>query len=417
MTLGFAGGGRGAVRLLDELPAGSAFSRASTKSRVIRAGGASVAHGADVPVFEYVVGLGRGALSMDRAGADPAAGDFCQVLAPGGGSSASGGMLGVDLAPQFDASVRVGQGNDDIAVVYGPLDIRWMGTMAGVVGASEAGFRVYDEGGSATKLVVPRHAAGDLLRIRLHWGGGFAPHIQINGWARILTSDVVAFPAPRSVALGNLPSVGLQCPAWFLDYHAVVGRRTPTRLFAVCGDSVSAETDEAWPPVISSSWERTFGARLASEGGYVLAEGVPGREMPDWLTDSRATDSNATDVILAIGTNDVDHHVGANLAQMQADIATLVGQVVAAGKRAHVWTVPPGGYAGAKEALRLAYNAWLLAGGVPGANVIDSAQCIADPADPSSIKAEWHEPLTPNHPNDAGHVVLGNYIADLMGLP
>jgi len=410
------------VSLETSLPAGATFTRASTETRVIANGGPPVLHAIDVPVFEWVTGQSRRGLAINPAGTDPSADDVCS-LPLNIGSSADGGRLELVSCPQFAASARVGQAENDwlLALPLNEVAIVWAGSMAGVPGASEAGWRI--EIGpmfarTLRKLVVTRHTAGQRLSFVLHWGGGYRPHIQVDGWARILNDEIGTFASQTQVLLHQY-YYPYPTPAWHLEMRSVIGRRMPERLFGVCGDSISSETDEIWPTVISSSWVRTFGARLrASEGGYALAEGVPGREMPDWLADTRLLDSNATDIIFAIGTNDVDHHVGTNLAQMQSDITTLVGQAIAAGKRAHPWTVPPGGYSGAKESLRLAYNAWLVAGGVPLAtSVIDSAACLADPDDPSSILAAWHEPLTPNHPNDAGHVVLGTRIADLMGLP
>lgn len=414
----FAGGEdrRRQVRLEVALPAGATFTRASTKSRAVESGGAPVVHAVDVPVFEWVVARGRRCLSVDRPGADPTAGDFLQVPLLGG-SSAAGGVVGVDLAPQFAAAVRVGQGDDDVVLRYGPLDLRWSGTRVGGAGA-EAGIQLYDTGAAAIlKELKPRHAAGDLLRVRLHWGGGYAPHLQVNGWAKICEADVSAFAAPGSVGVGCAPGVGLQCPTWVLDLFAAVGRQTPERLFAVAGDSISDEQDELAPTIEPSNWERTFGARLfASEGGYVLAEGVSGRQIIGWHTDTRLTDSNATDIVIHCGTNDIN--AGRTLVQMQGDLVPLVGQVLAAGKRCHVCTLPPAGFDVAEQVVWNGFNAWLLSDPVALAGVttiIDSGPSIADPGDPTNILPAYAYDAI--HPNDVGAAVLGNRIADLLEVP
>lgn len=406
----FAGGEdrRRQVRLEVALPTGATFSRASTKSRAVESGGAPVVHAINVPVFEWVAARGRRCLSIDRPGADPVAGDFCTVPLLGNGS-AGGGMVGVDVAPQFDASARVGQGDDDVALVYGALELRWMGTAAGGLGA-EAGFRLVS-GASALKTLMPRHSTGDRLRIRFHWGA-VAPHLQVDGWAKICAADVTAFPAPGVASLGSRPAVGLQCPVWFLDCYSAVGRQTPSRLFAVAGDSISAETDEA-AAAENVTWPRTFGNRLfASEGGYVLAEGRGGWRFGNWIGDLTVSTSNATDVVIALGTNDII--AAAPLAQMQDDATALAATY--AGRRVYETTITPGGFAGADEAKRLAFNAWLRAGGIPAlAGVIDSCDSVADPGDNSVILPAYARDQY--HPNDAGQVVLGDRIADLLGLP
>lgn len=410
------------LRLDGSLPAGASFSRASTETRVIANGGAPVEHAIDVPVFEWVAGQARRCLAINPAGTDPTAEDVCALPLLIGGT-AEGGRLELIACPQFAASARVGQAENDwlLSLPLGEVAIVWAGSMAGVPGASEAGWRIELGPGFAhtlRKIVVTRHAAGQRISFVLHWGGGYKPHIQIDGWARILNGEIGTFTHQVQVLLHQY-FYPYPTPAWHLGLNARMGRYTPTRLFGVAGDSISAETDEIWPQVLSSNWPRTFGARLlAAEGGYVLAEGVPGREMPDWVTDDRLLVSNCTDIIFAIGTNDIDHHDGSNLATMQVDAATLRDQALAAGKRGYFWTVPPGGYAGAKEALRGTWNAWLLGGGL-GASVtiLDSAQSIADPGDPTSILAAWHEPLTANHPNSTGAIVLGDAVADALGLP
>lgn len=410
------------LRLDHALPAGATFTRASTKSRVIATGGASFEHAVDEPVFEWLPEQARHALSIDSAGADPTADDVCAIPLQIG-SSTEGGRLELVACPQFDASARVGQAENDwlLSLPLGEVAIVWAGSMAGVAGASEAGWRI--ELGPAfahtlRKLVVTRHAAGQRISFVLHWGGGYKPHIQIDGWARILNGEIGTF-ARQSSALLHQYFFPFPTPAWHLDLNSRLGRYTPARLFGVAGDSISSETDEIWPTVLSSNWPRTFGARLlARENGYVLAEGVPGREMPDWLTDSRLLDSNCTDIIFAIGTNDIDHHAGDNLATMQANAAALRDQALAAGKRVYFWTVPPGSYAAAKEALRGTWNAWLVGGGL-GASVtiLNTAASIVDPGDSTSILAAWREIATPNHPNSTGSVVLGNAVADALGLP
>ena len=65
-----------------------------------------------------------------------------------------------------------------------------------------------------------------------------------------------------------------------------------------------------------------------------------------------------------------------------------------------------------KETLRVAINDWIRTNTMKADGIIDFDKALADPADPTHLKAEYHKDFT--HPNDAGNRVMAQTAAPII---
>lgn len=190
------------------------------------------------------------------------------------------------------------------------------------------------------------------------------------------------------------------------------------RSVALIGDSITrggsgSETADPTTAVIGYP-EKGLGVSVPNmklaRSGDMLAAWV---SMANWRRYSRMAlvFQYCTDAFINLGANDlyVNHRT---LSQLQADIAILANECIAAGITVTIPTLTPittGAWAQADgsdqtvtadEATRLGYNAWLLAGGLPGVRILDIAALVAIPGNLS----KWRAGYTGDglHPNNTG---------------
>jgi hypothetical protein len=135
-----------------------------------------------------------------------------------------------------------------------------------------------------------------------------------------------------------------------------------------------------------------------------------GDKMSAWVNRRHSRNAaifpNFTDVEINLGTNDL-YKDNASLATLKAGATTLVQEFQAAGLSVTMntllpinptdhstttgWSLADGSDqgVGTTDATRLAYNAWLLAGGLPGVRVIDTASAVTLAGNPSKWKAGY----------------------------
>jgi lysophospholipase L1-like esterase len=140
-----------------------------------------------------------------------------------------------------------------------------------------------------------------------------------------------------------------------------------------------------------------------------------------------------TDAFILLGTNDLYNNGGAptlSLAQLQTKMTSLATELMAAGVGVVISTIPPitatsSGSTGwtaadgsdqstssAIEAIRLPYNAWLLANGIPGARIVDTAAVMTMAGTTGKSKAGYV--MDGVHPTETGIAACAAQRLDLL---
>lgn len=130
-----------------------------------------------------------------------------------------------------------------------------------------------------------------------------------------------------------------------------------------------------------------------------------------WATNITPLSPRAKLVILQGGINDINQ--SENLATLQSRIQSLIAKANADGFDYLLATVTPNNYSeidSAKEAVRVAYNAWLLS--TYTTRVVDIASVVSDPNNVSRLRAEYYSDGI--HYGGAAKFAVGQYYANFI---
>lgn len=132
-----------------------------------------------------------------------------------------------------------------------------------------------------------------------------------------------------------------------------------------------------------------------------------------WATDITAIKPRCKYVIIQGGINDIN--TGRTLAQMQASVQSMIAKALADGFTDYVLpNITPNSYCAGnsvKEALRLQYNAWLLA--TYPSKCKDIASVVADALVPKRLRAEYYSDGI--HYGGAAKFAVATYLASVCG--
>ncbi len=324
-----------------------------------------------------------------------------KLALPNAGIDARQGTLGITWVPNFPATSVVGGAAEMVVRDVAGTDFR----LAWAADDTPGYVRLYNDGVEVARLHT-RHAAGDELRLRVHFGGRpTRPHLEVNGWATKASAAWVAPVLGASGTVGSTSVPDLHCPGRYRDGFATRTRHMHRRRWASLGDSISYEPYGSG----TASWNRPLGALLEAEDGYVLVAGVLNDTLA--LMGARVAadvvDQDVETCVVLGGVNDLV--AGRTLAQMKGDATAIFAALSAAGVRVVACTVLPfkghAAWTAGKEAIRVAFNAWLLSRPAGVNLVADTAAALADPLDLESLAAAYDSGDFV-HPSDAGGVAL-----------
>lgn len=324
---------------------------------------------------------------------------------PNAGIDARQGTLGITWVPLFAAADAVGGASEQVIRQIVGTDFR----LAWAANDTPGYVRLYNNGGVVAQLHA-RHAAGDVLRLRVHYGGRpTRPHLECNGWAMKATA---AWVAPTIGTTGYVGSTGvpsLHCPGRYRDSFVTATRYMHRHRFASLGDSISYEPYGSG----NESWNRPFGLLAEAADGYVLVAGVLNDTLA--LMGARVVadvvDQDVETCVVLGGINDIV--TNRTLVQMQADALAVYAALAAAGVRVVACTVLPwkgaASWSAAREAIRVAFNAWVLSRPTGVDLAVDTASALADPLDAEQLLAA-HDSGDHVHPSDAGGTAIANAV-------
>lgn len=323
--------------------------------------------------------------------------------------SSSAGCVSLRWRPSFDFGDHAS--DERLLDVDGDaFSIDWQGA-AGHGSDKEAIVLIND--GEVIARWWPQHAAGEMLRIEVHYGGSVRPHLFVNGVGVLASADWVP------------PTIGatVETPENLGPLHGVhmMDRRPSIRLVAALGDSLSVEwynSDPERAPVGHvKSWPRFAGSRRRHPSTYFLQAGVGGDQLAGMLARAEAdvVEAGASECVLLGGLNDVK--ANRTLVQLQTDAGGIIDLLQAAGIRVTAVEVLPfsgsSAWSAPREVVRVGFNAWLrndrrLRGG--RGRILRLASCMADPADATLLLDEY-DISDGEHPSAAGAERLGRGIA------
>lgn len=239
------------------------------------------------------------------------------------------------------------------------------------------------------------HAASASIRIKATWSTtlGFA-ELAVNGCAarKYAVAPTLPFvdPPQTTVTLGSdifgaAAFSGTFSNVTFGDYY-----NGPHRKVAIVGDSITQEPSILADLNYRKSWSRYIAAGLGHDRGLVWNAGVNSDAFADILARLTADVVNQLPDICAIHAGVNDLVADRTLVQMQTDFTALVTALLAAGIEVYAYTILPFGesasYTVGREAIRAAFNAWLLAGVTGVSRVYDaSAEMLWPSHSPPSI--------------------------------
>lgn len=285
----------------------------------------------------------------------------------------------------------------------------------------------------ATDDTTWTYAAGELILLHMFGDG---TNVQ---WSRDFTSyESVAYsgaavdgPATNDLAIG----ARFDCAANFLDgaVHGLwyykealtAGQRTQAKVFlqrrypgydaeltrrvVAMGDSITYSTTTYSDVPYPHRVEIALGT-----DAMVANMGVSGQQSAAIVTlwDLDVEGEGYTDLVLMVGVNDARNSVG-DAATSFANIDTIYDEAVVDGLTVYGCTVTPfknSSWDSTKESHRDDLNALIVA--EEGITLIDTADCLADPADEEQIlDAYTSDDL---HPNSTGVPVLATCVGDAL---
>lgn len=324
---------------------------------------------------------------------------------PNTGIDARQGTLGITWVPNFPAVNVVGGAAEMVIRDVAGTDFR----LAWAANDTPSYVRLYNDGVVVAQLRT-RHAAGDELRLRVHYGGRpTRPHLEVNGWAVKASAAWVAPVVGAAGTIGSTSVPDLHCPGRYRDEFATRTRHMHRRRWVSLGDSISYEPYGSG----NASWNRRAGVLLEAEDGYVLVGGVLNDTLA--LMGARVAadvvDQDAETCVVLGGVNDLA--AGRTLVQMQTDALAIYAALAAAGVRVVACTILPFKGAAAwnagREAIRVAFNVWVLSRPAGVNLVVDTAAALADPVDAEQLLAAYDSGDFV-HPSDAGGVALADAV-------
>lgn len=341
-------------------------------------------------LYEYhPTGIAGDHMKLSTTGMDPAEGTVSQTW-----------------IPQFNAVDEQTYADSLI------LDVAGVNFKLVWAGADTPAYIALYNAGAITAQIFPRHNAGDEIRIRVLYGGSATrPHLLVNGWGIKATAPWTppALPAFLHVACDSAGLAQNWCQVQAVSTSPV--RHAYPRRIAALGDSISSET-----PNGENRWGREAGSRVEGSA-YFLMVGVNNNTLAQMAARVQAdvVDQDMTDCVVFGGVNDLV--LGRTLLQMQTDAQTIYNRLFIAGIRIVACTILPfkgnAGWNAGNEAIRVAFNTWLLLSGQAQhvAVVVDTATAMADPSD-SELLNPLYDSGDFTHPNAVGAAALGDTIAD-----
>ncbi|WP_283134620.1 DUF5722 domain-containing protein [Rhizohabitans arisaemae] len=262
--------------------------------------------------------------------------------------------------------------------------------------------------------------AGDNLLVSTHALSSLP--LLSHDWANKTQYRTAAGAGDRTGDQGGTSFTATGTSTYWIDAVDVLGSQVPGTV-VVLGDSITdgagatRDGDDRWTDVLSGRLNalpaadpRRRAVVNAGIGGNTLNSignpqvGVNGLTR---LDRDVLKQTGVTDVVVFMGTNDI--YTGSTSSQVISALTTAAERIHAADLRAIVATaIPRGngtGWTAAHETQRQALNAWIRSNRVFDA-VIDFDPLVADPADPTKIRAAYDADGT--HPNAAGYGVMGN---------
>jgi lysophospholipase L1-like esterase len=289
--------------------------------------------------------------------------------------AAAQGTFSIDWSPSFTPPAVVDQIIADIASTGFILAFRG----DPIYGSDRQSLFVYNDGSIIAQRWT-KHTAFDLLRVRVHYGGNpTRPHLEINGWAFKANAAWVAPTIGPTFTFGAASNGSAPCDCRVQSIQVSDVRTVYPFRLAGLGDSISQEQETA-----RVCWERFAGPRVQGRG-YVLEAGIGGDQLPFMLARMQedVIDQDVTDCFLLGGLNDLK--ANATLAGMQGNATSIINGLSAVGIRVHVGTILPfsssPAWSAPREAIRIAFNAWILAGLPNVTTAVDTATAMWDPSD------------------------------------
>lgn len=196
----------------------------------------------------------------------------------------------------------------------------------------------------------------------------------------------------------------------YVDGIAIIGDST----FAISGGGAATDMGKNFAILSNREISHTLSGVLNC---CVFNRSVAGETLAAmdarWSTDITTIKSRCKYVIIQGGINDIN--TGRTLAQMQASVQSMIAKALADGFTDYVLpNITPNSYCegdSAKEALRLQYNAWLLA--TYPSKCKDIASVVADALVPKRLRTEYYGDGI--HYGGAAKFAVATYLASVCG--
>ena len=312
------------------------------------------------------------------------------------------GTVGLTFVPKFAASGEISVAETVLMDwARDGLKLTWAGD------ANPSYLRLYNNG-VVVATFATRHAVDDILEIRVHFGGTETrPHLEVNSVLAKANADWVTPIVPPEAFVG-CDADGNQCHGLYTELTADTVRRVPVERWGSLGDAISAEPYAA----ATASWNIRAGLFLSDQSKQILIAGVTGNTLALMATRVQADiiDQGVTTCIVFGGYGDLI--ADRTLGQMQTSFNTITTALAAAGVRVVVCTILPfggsPGYSAPREAIRVAFNAWL-SGAANVDSVIDTSTALEDSMAPTQLDA-LYDSGDHIHPNLAGSELIADTI-------
>ena len=196
----------------------------------------------------------------------------------------------------------------------------------------------------------------------------------------------------------------------YVDGIAIIGDST----FAISSGGAATDSGKDFSVLSNREVSHTLSAVLNC---CVFNRAVAGETLAQmdarWATDITTIKPRCKYVIIQGGINDIN--TGRTLAQMQASVQSMIAKALADGFTDYVLpNITPNSYCdgdSAKEALRLQYNAWLLA--TYPTKCKDIASVVADATVSKKLRAEYYGDGI--HYGGAAKFAVATYLASVCG--